>query len=101
MFTVHDDRIPNSDPSFDDLPMVSGIHSVWGFLSKFEPHALRSMLDPVAGLLPDQDRALRLAIESDTPTFILRPPSAVALVGIRFVYGFPLRVLERVFPISP
>jgi len=83
---------PVSKPYYD---------TVWGFLSKYEPHTLELMLDPVGSLRADEDIAILTAEALGQEYHKVPAPPALQEAGITEVLAFPLWVLHEVFPTNP
>ena len=79
-----------------------GYETCWGFLARTEPAVSPLMLDPIAGLAPDELRARRVAKAMRLPFMVLPAPvSLTAAEGLTEIGAYPAAVLERVFPASP
>lgn len=83
---------PVSKPDYD---------TVWGFLSKHEPHTLELMLDPVDSLIADESIAKLTAEALGQKYHSVPAPPALQEAGITEVLAFPLVVLHEVFPTNP
>lgn len=82
---------------FPDVPDT--YQTVWGFLFEHEPWVLTTMRDPVAGLVEDDCRARREAVQMREAAVTLVAPEALRGARAGVIGAFPRAVLERVFPV--
>ncbi len=83
-------------------PLPPGYETCWGFLARTERDTLFLMMDPIAGVAPDELRARRIAkaMRVHVMTFPA-PASLTAAEGLTLIGAYPVAVLEQTFPASP
>lgn len=83
-------------------PLLPGYETCWGFLARTEPDTLSLMMDPIAGIAPDELRARRIAKVMRVPVMTFPAPAyLMAAEGLAEIGAYPTAVLERTFPQSP
>ncbi|EKS29698.1 hypothetical protein [Afipia felis] len=83
-------------------PLPPGYETCWGFLARTEPETLSLMMDPIAGIAPDELRARRIAKAMLVPVMTFPAPACLtAAEGLTMIGAYPAAVLERTFPASP
>lgn len=73
-----------------------GFETVWGYLSRTEPHSLAFMLNPVEGLEIENQKGWEISFELGLPVVPLKRDGEGRPLG-----AFTREVLEKVFPANP
>lgn len=74
-----------------------GYDTVWSFLSREEPFSIELLLDPARDLLPDQEKAQRVAQRAGFDIVPVKAPPALSASGQDECFAFPLAVLYIIF----
>lgn len=75
---------------WQDAPVPAGYDTVYGYMSRHEPHVLGYMEEPMEGMAEDQERFMAEAEEEGLKVVKVPAPTALRRFGVETAMAFPV-----------